>query len=123
MVSIRHLLLFNIMALLMSGFCVGFLFYAAQNYLDSANNIDYEALIDKTKNSEDIEWLKDGMLLMLEQRNTFQAEVADSYSNFGELLIAFVLFYAFNVVVAYKLHKKHSNKSSNLTGAENAPPS
>ena len=107
----------------MSGFCVGFLFYAAQNYLDSANNIDYEALIDKTKNSEDIEWLKDGMLLMLEQRNAFQEEVADSYSNFGELLIAFVLFYAFNVVVAYKLHRKYSNKSSNLTGAENAPPS
>jgi len=107
----------------MSGFCVAFLFYSAHTYVDSANNVDYETLVTKTKSTDDIEWLKNGMLLMLDQRNAFQAEVANSYNNFAEFLFAIVFMFAFNVVVVYKLHKQYSNKSSNSTGAENAPPS
>lgn len=99
------------------------LHYISEQLEQSNNKINYYAVNEKVRNTSDVQWLKDGMLMALEHRKLTHDDMAHSYVSFTYLLPAFSIFYLANIYLLLKLYSKDSNKSSNLTGADNAPPS
>ena len=120
---IKQLILVNAAALCFVMVTFIGLYYISGQLEQSNNKVDYSAANIKVKSSSDIQWLKDGMLMALEHRKIAHDDMAHSYVSFTYLLPAFSIFYIANIYLLIKLRNKNSNKSSNLTGAENAPPS
>jgi len=123
MTILKKLLLINIAAICFVVATFFGLHYVSNELGQSNSKVDYQAIIEKTNNTSDIAWLKKGLLMALDHRQLAHSSMAHSYISFSYLLPAFSIFYLANIFLLIKLRANSSNKSSNLTGAENAPPS
>lgn len=119
----KPLIILNVAAILFSIVTIVGLHYASHVFKDINRKVDYGSIIKKAENSNDIKWLKKGMLMSLEQRQAAHADIAESYISFADFIPAFILFYMSNIYLTLKLRNIYSNNLSNLTGAKNAPPS
>ena len=93
-----------------------FLISTSFYYKANINNINYVAVIDKAKTSQDIKQIREFLIHNLEYQQDLEAHRIDIYLNSGLMLFISSLF-----ILGASYTKP--NNSSNLTGAENAPPS
>ena len=102
----------GIMFLFFSVFLISVSFYFKVN----TNNIKYVAAIDKAKTSQDIKEIREFLIYNLEYQQDLEKHRVEIYLYSGLMLFI-------SSLLVLGVSHKNPNKSSNLTGANNAPPS
>ncbi len=102
----------GIMILLFSTYLVSASFW----FKATINNINYVAAIDKAKTSQDMKQIRAFLIENLEYQQDLENHRIDMYLNSGLLLLL-------SSLLILGASRKDPNKSSNLTGAKDAPPS
>jgi len=88
------------------------------------NDHPYDEITHIIKNINDIDKVKELYITSLENERNTTKDSIDTYQEFTEMLLYFAIGNVIFLFLLYRvLSNKVYNKSLNLTGAKNAPPS